>query len=127
VFTYNFLTLYTCTDRLAAHAEHSAFVGDVAQTVTDAELLALFQKHYPSCFQARIVSDAATGAPKGYGFVRFADQSERDRALQEMPGVGLHGRPLRVSAAAERQQGATSAPNRGLFSHGVSTVRVGIL
>ena len=104
-------------------AEHSVFVGDVAHTVSDAELLALFQKHYPSTFEAHIVTDPATGTSKGYGFVRFAEESERDRAIQEMTGVSLNGRPLRVSVAAKRQQGAGTAQERGAFSHGVTTVR----
>ena len=99
------------------------FVGDVAHTVSDAELLALFQKHYPSTFEAHIVTDPATGTSKGYGFVRFAEESERDRAIQEMTGISLNGRPLRVSVAAKRQQGAGTAQERGAFSHGVTTVR----
>lgn len=43
----------------------------------------------------QIVTDPATGRSKGYGFVRFTVEAERDRALGEMNGYPLNGRNLR--------------------------------
>jgi RNA recognition motif. (a.k.a. RRM, RBD, or RNP domain) len=105
-----------------AAAEFSVFVGDLAHSVTDAELLALFQAHYPSAFEARVVTDAATSTPKGFGFVRFAHEQERDRAISEMHGVALQGRSLRVSVAAKRQA-AAGGVERSAFSRAVTQVR----
>ncbi len=34
----------------------------------------------------QVIADTATGRSKGYGFVRFAVEAERDRALNEMNG-----------------------------------------
>lgn len=40
------------------------------------------------------------GVSKGYGFVRFSEEYERDRALEEMDGAyGLGLRPIRVKQA----------------------------
>jgi RNA recognition motif-containing protein len=103
-------------------SEYSAFIGDLAQSVTDTELLQLFQGHYPSAFEARVVSDATTGHPKGFGFVRFSDEGQRDRAIQEMHGSLLHGRALRVSIAAKRSA-TGAASEHSAFSQGVSEVR----
>ena len=106
---------------VCANAEFSAFVGDLAHTVTEAELLAQFKAHYPSAFEARTVTDPATNASKGFGFVRFAEVGERDRAIQEMHGVSLHGRSLRMSVANKRQaQGA----ERNAFSQAITPVRI---
>ena len=40
------------------------------------------------------------GVSKGYGFVRFMDEGERDRSLSEMSGaVGLGKKPLIIKPA----------------------------
>jgi hypothetical protein len=50
----------------------------------------------------KVITDPTTGRSKGYGFVRFASEPERDRAL-EMQGFNLSGRPIRVSLATARR------------------------
>ena len=97
-------------------------MGDLATTVTNAELLALFKDGYPSVFETHIIGDSATGLSKGYGFVRFADEDERDRSLQEMQGTALHGRTLRVSVASKRSA-TTDAHERAMFSPAVTQAR----
>jgi RNA recognition motif-containing protein len=83
--------------------------------------MAIFQQHYPSVFEARVMTDAATGIHKGFGFVRFANQSERDRAVSEMSGQILHGRSLRVSVAEKRQQARGGFDPR-FFTPGITQV-----
>lgn len=40
------------------------------------------------------------GISKGYGFVRFTDENERDRSLTEMSGaLGLSKKPLTIKPA----------------------------
>jgi RNA recognition motif-containing protein len=48
------------------------------------------------------MTDPNTGMPRGYGFVRFHDQSEQQRALIEMQGVYCGSRPMRVSMATPK-------------------------
>jgi RNA recognition motif-containing protein len=114
-------TLYVVMTTYRDAAEFSAFVGDLAPSVTDSDLLALFQSHYPSVFEAHVVTDIASGLSKGFGFVRFTAEGERDQAILHMTGLPVHGRTLRVSVAAKRQAGAGHL-ERAAFSRGVSHV-----
>ncbi|KAI3449953.1 hypothetical protein Pfo_006618 [Paulownia fortunei] len=83
--------------------EHSIFVGDLAPDVTDYLLQETFRASYPSVRGAKVVTDPNTGRPKGYGFVKFADEMERNRAMVEMNGVYCSTRPMRISAAAPKK------------------------
>ena len=62
--------------------------------------------------RTQVITDAATGRSKGYGFVRFASELERDRAL-EMQGFALAGRPIRVSLATARRNAAAGGAGAG--------------
>ena len=46
-----------------------------------------------------------TGRSKGFGFVRFGLEAERDRSLNEMNGVFVGSRAIRVSLATARRPG----------------------
>lgn len=96
--------------------EHSIFVGDVAQEVTDYTLQEFFRTQFPSVRSARVVTDPRTGRPKGYGFVRFTSEAERDRAIVEMNGLTLGSRPIRVSLATPKK---STLRDRGPFSNAI--------
>ncbi|GMH30252.1 hypothetical protein Nepgr_032095 [Nepenthes gracilis] len=83
--------------------DYTIFVGDLAADVTDYLLQETFRVHYPSVKGAKIVIDRLTGRSKGYGFVRFADESEQLRAMTDMNGVFCSTRPMRVGAAANKK------------------------
>lgn len=84
-------------------ADHTIFVGDLAADVTDYVLLETFRAHYPSVKGAKVVIDRTTGRSKGYGFVKFADESEQLRAMTEMNGMYCSTRPMRVGPAANKK------------------------
>ncbi|XP_024539827.1 polyadenylate-binding protein RBP47B' isoform X2 [Selaginella moellendorffii] len=90
--------------------ENSIFVGDLAPDVTDYMLQETFRTRYPSVRGAKVVTDVATGRSKGYGFVRFADDSERVRAMSEMNGIYCSSRPMRINAATPKKALIPSAP-----------------
>lgn len=83
--------------------EHSVFVGDIAPNVSEAQLFELFISRYASTLNAKIVFDQMTGVSKGYGFVKFGQESEQQRALLEMQGVFLNGRAVRVSTTSKNR------------------------
>lgn len=89
--------------RPEAGPEHSIFVGDLAPDVTDYMLQETFRTRYPSVKGAKVVTDANTGRSKGYGFVRFGDEMERNRAMSEMNGIYCSSRPMRISAATPKK------------------------
>lgn len=47
--------------------------------------------------------DKLTGRTKGYGFVRFGDESEQQRAMSEMNGMMCSGCAMRIGAAANKK------------------------
>ena len=85
--------------------EFSLFVGDLEPTVDDYELLKTFQEHYKSSKSAKVIFNSTTGLPRGYGFVRFSDEDEYQKALIEMQGKLCSGKPMRISTASTKQGG----------------------
>jgi RNA recognition motif-containing protein len=87
--------------RIESAPEYSIFVGDLTPEVTDVMLRQTFASVYQSVLGAKIVTDLATGASKGFGFVRFSNEEERDMAFA-MQGNMCAGRPMRVAPATKR-------------------------
>ncbi|KAK9446686.1 RNA-binding domain-containing protein [Limtongia smithiae] len=85
--------------------EYSIFVGDLGPETSEYVLLSLFQNRYPSCKSAKIMTDPVSGMSRGYGFVRFMDESEMQRALTEMQGSYCGNRPMRISTATPKNKG----------------------
>ncbi|KAJ9689774.1 hypothetical protein PVL29_012450 [Vitis rotundifolia] len=83
--------------------DFTIFVGDLASDVTDYMLQETFRVHYPSVKGAKVVTDRLTGRTKGYGFVRFGDESEQLRAMTEMNGMFCSTRPMRIGPATTKK------------------------
>ncbi|CAI5460996.1 unnamed protein product [Closterium sp. Yama58-4] len=92
--------------RPADGQEFSIFVGDLAPDVNDYLLCETFRCRYGSVRGAKVVVDNVSGRTKGYGFVRFSSEEERDRALHEMNGQMCSSRPMRISVATPKKPGA---------------------
>ncbi len=50
-----------------------------------------------------VVTDRETGRSRGFGFVTMGSADEAAKAIAEMNGAVIDGRPLRVNEAEERQ------------------------
>ncbi|KAI9229249.1 MAG: hypothetical protein DHS80DRAFT_26996 [Piptocephalis tieghemiana] len=84
--------------------EYSVFVGDLGPEVTEEMLLGFFVQYFGSVKGVKLLMDPSTGQSKGYGFVRFYDESDQQRALTEMTGQYCGSRAIRVSTATPRQK-----------------------
>ncbi|KAF5670887.1 polyadenylate-binding protein [Fusarium heterosporum] len=93
--------------------EYSIFVGDLGPEVNEYVLVSLFQGRFPSCKSAKIMTDAMSGQSRGYGFVRFSDENDQQRALVEMQGVYCGNRPMRISTATPKNRGNHGFPGQG--------------
>jgi len=102
-FRLNWAQLGAGERRQAEGPEHTVFVGDLAPDVTDHMLTETFKAVYSSVKGAKVVNDRTTGRSKGYGFVRFADESEQIRAMTEMNGQYCSSRPMRTGPAANKK------------------------
>lgn len=90
--------------------EYSIFVGDLGPEVNEYVLVSLFQARFPSCKSAKIMTDPISGMSRGYGFVRFADEGDQQRALTEMQGVYCGNRPMRISTATPKNKSGGGGP-----------------
>ncbi|KAI9677203.1 MAG: hypothetical protein M1829_002777 [Trizodia sp. TS-e1964] len=90
--------------------EFSIFVGDLGPEVNEYVLVSLFQSRFPSCKSAKIMTDPISGMSRGYGFVRFSDEGDQQRALTEMQGVYCGNRPMRISTATPKNKSGTGVP-----------------
>ncbi|XP_063408750.1 tRNA selenocysteine 1-associated protein 1-like [Mytilus trossulus] len=83
--------------------EYSLFVGELSDDVDDYVLYQAFAKRYRSCRSVKIVTDSS-GRSKGYGFIRFTEENDQQRALIEMQHFpGISRRPIRVSLATPKR------------------------
>lgn len=94
--------------------EYSIFVGDLGPEVNEYVLVQLFQNRFPSCKSAKIMTDPISGMSRGYGFVRFSDQADQQRALTDMQGVYCGNRPMRISTATPKNKGPSGPGPMGM-------------
>ena len=85
------------------------YVGNLPFSATDAEVRELFAQH-GTVESVSIITDRDTGRPRGFGFVEMP-RDDATRAIQNLNGKDLGGRPLRVNEAQERTGGGGG--NRG--------------
>lgn len=102
-FRLNWATLGAGERKMDDTPDYTIFVGDLAADVSDYILQDTFKNVYPSVKGAKVVTDRTTGRSKGYGFVRFGDESEQMRAMSEMNGVVCSSRPMRIGPAATKK------------------------
>jgi cold-inducible RNA-binding protein len=79
------------------------FVGNLDFKVTANDLQAAFAAH-GTVVEANIVTDQATGRPRGFAFVTMSSPEEAQRAIDAMNGKELGGRTLTVNIARPREE-----------------------
>jgi len=98
--------------------DYAVFVGDLAPEVTDYMLMQAFSQRYPTVKNAKVVMDQTSGTSKGFGFVRFSQEAEQRRAMQEMNGYWLASRQIRCSEATKKGGPQQSPSQTSLGSSG---------
>lgn len=71
-------------------------MGDLDNSITEEKLKDFFAEKYKSVISSKIVVDNITKMGKGYGFVKFSNQEESLRAINEMNGKYFGGRPIKT-------------------------------
>ncbi|KAF2485360.1 hypothetical protein BDY17DRAFT_293438 [Neohortaea acidophila] len=80
------------------------FIGGLAWHTDDQTLRQKFEE-FGQVDEAIVVKDRDTGRSRGFGFVRFAEDSAADSAIAAMNNVEFDGRTIRVDKASERGAG----------------------
>ena len=113
-YRLNWATLGAGERRTDDSPDYTIFVGDLAADVTDYLLQETFKAVYSSVKGAKVVIDRNTGRSKGYGFVKFGDESEQLRAMTEMNGVICLTRPMRIGPAANKKPAGVQQYQKGM-------------
>ncbi|XP_060630823.1 tRNA selenocysteine 1-associated protein 1-like isoform X2 [Anolis sagrei] len=83
--------------------EFAIFVGDLTPEVDDFLLFDYFFKRYPSCIDCKVATDLL-GYSRGYGFVRFSDEGDMMRGLQDCQNApGLGGKRIRLTLGISKR------------------------
>ncbi|KAI9692954.1 MAG: hypothetical protein M1822_004949 [Bathelium mastoideum] len=93
------------------------FIGGLAWHTDDATLRSKFEE-FGSVEEAIVVKDRDTGRSRGFGFVRFTQESDADAAIQAMHNVEFDGRTIRVDKASDRGSGGGGGGGSGGFGGG---------
>ena len=80
------------------------YVGNLSYSTTEDTLRDLFAE-FGQVSSVDIISDRATGRPKGFGFVEMADNAAAQQAINALNGREVDGRAIRVSEAKPREEG----------------------
>ncbi len=77
----------------------------------------LISQRFAPCGEVKavdVVIDRDTGRSRGFAFVEMGTPAEAEKAIAELDGQDLEGRPLRVSIAQDRRsRGNDRGPRRG--------------
>jgi len=78
------------------------YVGNLSFDTQEQELQELFSQ-FGAVTSCAIITDKFTGRSRGFGFVEMSSPAEAQKAIQEMHGKAVGGRPLTVNEAKPRE------------------------
>jgi len=83
--------------------DNKLFVGNLSFNTTENDLQDMFAAH-GTVTEANLMTDRATGRPRGFGFVTMSSSEEAQTALQALNGKSVDGRALTVNVARPREE-----------------------
>lgn len=78
------------------------YVGNLPWSADEAALRNLFST-IGEVHSAAVITDRETGRSRGFGFIEM-DNADADKAISQLNGQDMDGRPLRVNEARERTE-----------------------
>ena len=84
------------------------YISGLSYSTTDADLNELFTQ-YGEVSSAKVISDRETGRSRGFGFVEMANETEGQKAIDELNGTEHNQKTITVSVARPR----TERPSNG--------------
>src|SRR5258705_1291367 len=79
------------------------FVGNLSFNTTENDLQDAFAAH-GTVVEANLMTDRATGRPRGFAFITMGSPEEAQKAIEAMNGATLDGRALTVNEAKPREE-----------------------
>jgi RNA recognition motif-containing protein len=87
------------------------YVGNLPFSANETEIRTLFSQH-GTVESVSLPTDRETGRPRGFGFVEMS-QADAARAIQNLNGYSMNGRPLRVNEAQDKPRTGGGRPGGG--------------
>jgi cold-inducible RNA-binding protein len=88
------------------------YVGNLPYKTTDEDLNTLFSQA-GAVDNVRVMRDMATGRARGFAFVEMANDEAAQKAISQLHGYALEGRPLVVNEARPKPEGGGAPFQRG--------------
>lgn len=88
------------------------YVGNLSYQMTDDSLRDVFAA-IGEVTSSKVVTDAATGRSRGFGFVEMANDEDADKAIATLNGKNVMDREINVSEARPQKDRGFSGGNRG--------------
>ena len=87
------------------------FVGNLSWDVRDEQLKEVFGE-VGTVEEAVVIIDRMKNRSKGFGFVTMSSEEEAQRAMEELNGKEVDGRPINVSEAREERRDSFGGGSR---------------
>uniref|UniRef100_A0A8C5H2C6 RRM domain-containing protein n=1 Tax=Gouania willdenowi TaxID=441366 RepID=A0A8C5H2C6_GOUWI len=84
------------------------YVGSLHFNITEEMLRGIFEP-FGKIEGIQLMMDSETGRSKGYGFISFSDAECAKKALEQLNGFELAGRPMKVGHVTERSDSSTAS------------------
>jgi len=89
------------------------YVGNLSYNVDEDTLTSVFEE-FGEVVSAKIIKDKFTGSSKGFAFVEMAEESDAEKAIEELDGKAIEGRNVKVNKAhPQERRNNNSRPPRG--------------
>ncbi len=82
--------------------EKKLYVGNISFKATEEDIRELFARS-GEVESVKIITDAHTGNPKGFGFIEMATEEDAKKAIAELNGTTFMERTLSVAEAKPQQ------------------------
>lgn len=79
------------------------YVGNLTREVAEGDLQQLFAE-FGEVASAAVIKDKFSGGSRGFGFVEMPDNSQAQKAIEELNGKELKGRTIVVNEARPREE-----------------------
>ncbi|HXX53407.1 MAG TPA: RNA-binding protein [Thermodesulfovibrionales bacterium] len=90
------------------------YVGNISFQASEEDLKDLFSKA-GEVLSAKLITDAATGRARGFGFIEMSSDTEAQKAISTLNGTSFMERNIIVSEAKPQERRERGTRDRGGF------------
>lgn len=90
------------------------YVGNLSFDVSEDDLRQVFESH-GEVTSTKIIMDRETGKSRGFAFIEMSDDAQAQTAINDVNGMDLKGRELRVNQARPRDDAPRGGGGRGRY------------